>query len=67
MTRKEIIQSWKSEDENPASKRKRGKQGQRQEKIPPNPVGQIELSDEDLKNVAGGSSPQCSDPGFNRI
>jgi mersacidin/lichenicidin family type 2 lantibiotic len=54
MTRDDIIRSWKNDDEKLFSKGKRRKQ--KQEKIPPNPVGEIELSDAELKQVAGGTS-----------
>ena len=50
MKRNEIIRAWK----NPAFRR--SLTADQQAQMPSNPVGAVNLSDEDLRSVSGGSS-----------
>jgi mersacidin/lichenicidin family type 2 lantibiotic len=53
VTNQEVVRSWKDEDYLPSlSSRERAF-------LPDNPAGLAELSDEDLLNVDGGSTPVC--------
>lgn len=50
MNRDDIIRAWKSDEEG-----KKDEQEKTDKQVPPSPVGQIELSDEELAQISGGS------------
>ncbi len=54
MTNQEIVRSWKDEDY------LMNLSGRERAFLPENPAGLTELTDEDLLNVDGGSTPICS-------
>lgn len=63
MTSDDIIRAWKA-DEDEVNKKKntkdqKGKKPKKNKQAPPNPAGQIELSDEDLEQIAGGPYHTC--------
>ncbi|HLZ62680.1 MAG TPA: mersacidin/lichenicidin family type 2 lantibiotic [Ktedonosporobacter sp.] len=65
MSTEEIIQAWKQEQDSGKKLVKAPQSSQEPEKepaeAPANPVGEIELSDEELEAVEGGGSTTCCD------
>jgi len=61
MTKIEIVRSWKDEDYLPSLNiRERAF-------LPDNPAGLAELSDEDLLNADGGSTPVCATVAYSLV
>ena len=61
MTKIEIVRSWKDEDYLPSLS------SQERAFLLDNPAGMAELSDEDLLNVDGGSTPVCTAVGYSLL
>lgn len=53
MTNEEIIRAWKADEDD--RKAKKDKKDKKKEQVPPSPVGQIELNNEELTQVSGGT------------